>query len=135
MKFLSILSLFLWLSFTTTTSTAFVLLPASLSVPRSSTLLSEKREALSDIDIMCIMNSADLCSYYDECNIEEREALLNRLEEQTDILSERVAMMTCLTKHLKTGDHKHLEDQETQNVKTAILNAVQEQESSSVVLP
>jgi hypothetical protein len=77
------------------------------------------------MDIMCIMNAADLCSYYDECSIEEREALLNRLEEQTDILSERIAMMTCLVKHLKTGDHLHLEDAETANMKAAILKTVE----------
>lgn len=92
---------------------------------RATSRLTEKREALSDMDIMCIMNAADLCSYYDECSIEEREALLNRLEEQTDILSERIAMMTCLVKHLKTGDHLHLEDAETANMKAAILKTVE----------
>jgi len=98
------------------------------------TLLHEKREALSDIDIMCIMNAADLCSYYDQCDIDEREALLNRLEEQTDILSERIAMMTCLVKHLKTGDHMHLEDVETANMKAAILSTV-EMTPSAAAMP
>lgn len=73
---------------------------------------------------MCIMNAADLCSYYDECHLEEREALLNRLEEQTDILSERISMMTCLVRHLKTGDHKHLEEDETATLKSQILETL-----------
>ena len=87
------------------------------------------------MDIMCIMNAADLCSYYDECSIDEREALLNRLEEQTDILSERIAMMTCLTKHLKTGDHLHLEDVETANMKAAILKTVETTPSAAAAMP
>lgn len=97
--------------------------------------MHEKREALSDIDIMCIMNAADLCSYYDECDLEERQALLNRLYEQTDILSERISMMSCLTKHLETGDHKHLEQVETDNLKSAILETVKQYSSSSSSAP
>ena len=52
---------------------------------------------------MCLTNVADLCSYYDECDIEEREALLNRFEEQTEMLAERIAMMSLVTAHLKSG--------------------------------
>ena len=126
MKFLSICSL-LFVSATT----AFT----PVARPASQTMLQEQRKALSDIDIMCIMNAADLCSYYDECDVEEREALLNRLEEQTDILSERIAMMTCLVKHLTTGDHKHLEDDETANMKAAILNTIESTPSVSAAMP
>lgn len=97
--------------------------------------MAEQRKALSDIDIMCIMNAADLCSYYDECDLEEREALLNRLEEQTDILSERIAMMTCLVKHLKTGDHKHLEQVETANLKAAIIATLETTPSAQESAP
>jgi hypothetical protein len=81
-------------------------------------------KVLSDIDIMCIMNAADLCSYYDQCDIEEREALLNRLDEQTDMLAQRIAMMSCLTRHLKTGDHMHLEEDETAKLKATILDTI-----------
>jgi len=73
---------------------------------------------------MCVINAADLCSFYDECDIEEREALLNRFEEQTKILAERIAMMSCLTAHLKTGDHRHLEEEETSKMKAEILEFV-----------
>ena len=85
---------------------------------------AEGERILSDMDIMCIMNQADLCSFYDECDLEEREALLNRFEEQKEILAERIAMMSCLTKHLTTGDHKHLEDEETAKLKAAVLQTV-----------
>jgi hypothetical protein len=81
-------------------------------------------KVLSDIDIMGIMNAADLCSYYEECDIEEREALLNRLEEQSDIMAERIAMMSCLTRHLKTGDQMHLEEDETAKLKATILDTI-----------
>lgn len=76
------------------------------------------------MDIMCIMNAADLCSFYDECDIEERDALLNRLEEQTDILAERIAMLSCLNKHLTTGDHEHLEEGESSKLKSKILGVI-----------
>jgi hypothetical protein len=79
-------------------------------------------KVLSDIDMSCIMNAADLCSYYDQCDIEEREALLNRLEEQTDMLAQRIASMSCLARHLKTGDHMHLEEDETAKLKATILD-------------
>ena len=85
-------------------------------------------EILSDTDIMCIMNAADLCSFYDNCDIEEREAILNRFEEQNDILMGRIAMMTNLIKHLKTGDHKHLEEDETNALKQKIANLVHDAE-------
>lgn len=124
MKFLAVCSLLL----ASASTTAFVMMRPSRPAPHVE--LHEKREALSDMDIMCIMNAADLCSYYDECDLEEREALLNRLEEQTDILSERIAMMTCLMRHLNTGDHKHLEEQETADLKAAILNTVDAAESA-----
>jgi len=80
------------------------------------------REVMSEIDIMCISNAADLCSLYDECDIEEREGFLNRFEEQTNIMAERIATMQSLVKHLKTGDHLHLEPEEVESLKSKILD-------------
>ena len=94
------------------------------STTRPSSTLNAASKILSDIDIMCIMNTTDLCSYYDECDVEERAALINRLEEQTEFLAERLAMMSCLNKHLETGDHQLLQDGETSKLKTKILNMV-----------
>lgn len=79
---------------------------------------------MSDIDIMCLENAADLCSFYEECDIEEREALLNRFADETDIMAERLATMNALVKHLKTGDHQHLEEEEVASFRQKILNLI-----------
>jgi hypothetical protein len=59
---------------------------------------------MTDMDIMCIANAAELCNLYEECDVEEREAIVNRFEEQTDVLSERLATMQVLLHHLRTGE-------------------------------
>ena len=82
------------------------------------------REVMSDMDIMCLENAADLCSYYDECDVEEREATLNRFASETEIMVDRIATMNALVKHLKTGDHKHLEEEEVAQLRQKILDLV-----------
>lgn len=82
------------------------------------------KELMSDMDIMCLENAADLCSFYDECDIEEREALLNRFADETDIMAQRIATMNALVKHLRTGDHQHLEDDEVAVLRNKILDLV-----------
>lgn len=76
------------------------------------------------MDIMCISNAADLCSHYDQCDIDERDALLNRFEEQSEMLAQRLATLQSLTKHLKNGDHLKVTDEEITTLKTKILNSV-----------
>lgn len=82
------------------------------------------KDLMSDIDIMCLENSADLCSYYEECDIEEREAILNRFTSETQIMAERMATLSNLVKHLKTGDHQYLEEGEVADLQAKILNLV-----------
>ena len=82
------------------------------------------KDVMSDIDIMCLENSADLCSLYEECDIEEREALLNRFADETEIMAERIATMNALVKHLKTGDHHHLEEEEVATFRRKIMSLV-----------
>ena len=99
----------------------------SLSTPQSeitSILYSTAKEVMSDMDIMCIANAADLCSHYDQCDIDERDALLNRFEEQSDMLAQRLATLQSLTKHLKNGDHLKATDEEIATLKTKILASV-----------
>jgi len=79
---------------------------------------------MSDVDIMCLENAADLCSLYEECDIEEREALLNRFTDETEIMAERIATITALVKHLKVGDHEILEDEEVATFREKILKLV-----------
>jgi len=82
------------------------------------------KEVMSEIDIMCLENAADLCSLYDECDIDEREALLNRFADETEIMAGRIATMNALVKHLKTGDHEHLADEEVASFSKKILDLV-----------
>ncbi len=114
----------------TTPSAIFSFAPTSCSGPQRSALFS--KEVMSEIDIMCISNAADLCSYYDECDLEERWAFLNRFEEQTEIMAERMATMQSLVRHLTTGDHLHLEDEEVASLKNKIMAAATEDAPSDV---
>ena len=119
-------------AFTQTALAPVVLYPASRAagfapaparlVPVRTTLFS--KEVMSDMDIMCIANAADLCSHYDQCDIDERDALLNRFEEQSDMLAQRLATLQSLTKHLKNGDHLKATDEEIATLKTKILASV-----------
>ena len=52
------------------------------------------------MDMMCITNAAELCDYYDECDIEQREAFLNSLDEQRDLLIDRLALLSIVKKNL-----------------------------------
>ena len=82
------------------------------------------QEVMSEMDLMCLENAADLCSLYDECDLEEREALLTRFQQQTEIMADRIATMQALVKHLKTGDHEHLEHEEVALFTNHILELV-----------
>jgi len=105
------------LAFLVANATAFAPAPRTSSL--ATTLFS--KDVMSDMDIMCIVNAADLCSHYDQCDIEEREAMLNRFEEQTDLLAERMATLQSLTKHLKNGDHMEINDEEIAILKKKLL--------------
>lgn len=113
-------------------SFAPIKLPSPTQTTRRQTGLCAK-ELMSEIDIMCLSNAADLCSYYDECDIEEREALMNRFEEQTDIMAERIATMNALVRHLNTGDHKHLEEEEVSSFKKKIKDLVKKENEAKKV--
>ena len=103
-----------------TRSTAFVFAPKRVEGGKffSKTELPASVTAdnlMTDIDIMCIANTAKLCSLYDECDLEERDAILNRFQEQSNILSERLAMIQVFTDYLNAdvdekGDEEDLSD-------------------------
>ena len=93
------------------------------------------KDLMSDMDIMCLENAADLCSFYEECDIDEREAILNRFADETEIMAERMATLNALVKHLKTGDHQHLDEDEVAALKAKILNLVDTEVSSEGLSP
>ena len=82
------------------------------------------QEVMSEMDIMCLENAAELCSLYDECDLEEREAMLTRFQQQTEIMADRIATMQALVKHLKTGDHEYLKHEEVALFTNHILELV-----------
>jgi len=82
------------------------------------------QKVMSEMDIMCLENAAELCSLYDECDLEEREAMLTRFQQQTEIMADRIATMQALVKHLKTGDHEHLNHDEVALFTNHILELV-----------
>ena len=64
---------------------------------RHSRLLSWKAQMSGDVDTMCIMNAAELCSLESGyCDPEEEEALWNRLESQAHALEVRLEEMRSL---------------------------------------
>jgi len=87
---------------------------------------------MSDMDLMCLENAADLCSFYEECDIDEREAILNRFADETEMMAERMATINALVKHLKTGDHQHLEEEEVAAFQEKILNLVDSEVSGGL---
>ena len=93
------------------------------------------KNVMSDIDLMCLENVADLCSIYEECDLEEREALLNRFAEETAIMAERVATINALVKHLKSGDHQHLEEEEITIFRDKILDLIDMEVEDEVISP
>jgi len=90
------------------------------------------KEVMSEIDIMCLENAADLCSFYEECDIDEREALLNRFADETEIMAGRMATINALVKHLKTGDHQYLNEEEVASFSDKILNLVDTEVTAEV---
>mmetsp|Transcript_5778 Transcript_5778/g.14430 ORF Transcript_5778/g.14430 Transcript_5778/m.14430 type:complete len:133 (-) Transcript_5778:180-578(-) len=93
------------------------------------------KDVMSDIDLMCLENVADVCSFNEECDLEEREALLSRFAEETFIMAERMATMNALVKHLKTGDHQHLGEEEVSIFQEKILNLIDREVSEKVLFP
>lgn len=71
---------------------------------------NSKGEILSDMDMMCIMNAAELCNYYEECDIEQREAFINSLDEQMDLLTYRLAMLRTVKKNLFSPPDDQFDD-------------------------
>eukprot|EP01083_Nonionella_stella_P094868 266276_1 len=62
--------------------------------------------------------------YQAECDVEEREAMILRFEDQADLLARRMAETQCLLSHLKTGDHGVLEEDEVENLKLKIMESM-----------
>jgi hypothetical protein len=54
--------------------------------------VAQKAKLLSEMDNMCIINTANYC-LNEECNLEDNEALINRLEEQSEVLQGRLLEM------------------------------------------
>jgi len=88
--------------------------PAPRLVPHRTTLFS--KEVATELDTMCIANAADLISQ------EEKEELIHRFDEQTEIMAAQIAKMQSVVKVLKRGNDVHLEDGDIINLKNQIIS-------------
>lgn len=70
---------------------------------------------MTDIEMMCVTNMAKFCSLYDECDLEERDAIFNRFEEQSEILADRLAMIRVFTDYLNADVDEKGEEEELTN--------------------
>lgn len=71
--------------------------PLQLQDRRCRNVSSRREQVFDDMDAACIINAANLCSNDDYfCNVDEEEALLNRLESQAHLLEIRLDEMRTL---------------------------------------
>lgn len=66
--------------------------------------LEMTQQQLSEIDSMCVMNTAVYCSE-GECTVDEIEALINQLKDQRDIFKMRMKKMDIMLNELEHANH------------------------------
>lgn len=84
---------------------------------------SLRNQVLDDVDAICIMNAANLCSIDDYfCSLDEEEALLNRLESQAYLLEIRLNEMRGLV--FAMSDRPRLASREIHQVSRPALSEI-----------
>lgn len=66
--------------------------------------LEMTQQQLSEIDSMCVMNTAVYCSE-GECTVDEIDALINQLKDQRDIFKMRMKKMDIMLNELDQANH------------------------------
>mmetsp|Transcript_66756 Transcript_66756/g.192843 ORF Transcript_66756/g.192843 Transcript_66756/m.192843 type:complete len:215 (-) Transcript_66756:8-652(-) len=65
--------------------------PRQMQERRSRSLPPPKAQVMADMDIMCLVNTADLCSREEDmCDLEHEEALMNTLGSQMELMEIRL---------------------------------------------
>mmetsp|Transcript_12335 Transcript_12335/g.22389 ORF Transcript_12335/g.22389 Transcript_12335/m.22389 type:complete len:135 (-) Transcript_12335:297-701(-) len=79
--------------------------PAMTNSIRSgyNTALASK-DILSEIDTMCIMNQAELCSDEGSCDVDDIDALVNQLKDQLEITTGRMKQLDERIAQLEVGN-------------------------------
>jgi len=63
--------------------------------------MSDGKEKLNEIDLMCITNAAIFCAEEeDECDLDQVESIVNQLNDQSEILQEELTTLEDLDKNL-----------------------------------
>jgi len=72
------------------------------SKPATTSLgMSDGKEKLNEIDLMCITNAAIFCAEEeDECDLDQVESIVNQLNDQSEILQEELTTLEDLDKNL-----------------------------------
>lgn len=93
----------------------FVTPTIGLSKPATTSLeMSDGKEKLNEIDTMCIMNAAIFCAEEeDECELDQVEAIVNQLNDQSEILQEELTTLEDIDKNLSKFKGAHLSSTES----------------------
>lgn len=85
------------------------------SKPATTSLeMSDGKEKLNEIDTMCIMNAAIFCAEEeDECELDQVEAIVNQLNDQSEILQEELTTLEDIDKNLSKFKGAHLSSTES----------------------
>lgn len=85
---------------------------------------SRREQVLDDMDAMCIINAANLCSNDDYfCNVDDKDALLNRLESQAHLLEIRLDEMRELVFAL--SDRPRVARRDIRHIPSPVLNEIE----------
>ena len=83
-------------------------------------------KVLNEIDTTYIMNTAESC-IEEECDLEDKEALRNTLDEQVALLERRIGSMKFLSSKLRAKNSKgvpHARDEEIESLMHSIESAL-----------
>jgi hypothetical protein len=104
---------------------AFAFSSPALTFKRStSTSIHATSFPLNDIDTMCIMNIAEFCAS-EECSLDDREALIARIEEQRDLHTGIVNDLDEALRHLNSSEQAMPGDSNVASLMESVQRALQ----------
>mmetsp|Transcript_25206 Transcript_25206/g.37115 ORF Transcript_25206/g.37115 Transcript_25206/m.37115 type:complete len:138 (-) Transcript_25206:273-686(-) len=83
--------------------------------------LKMSKEQLSEIDAMCVMNTATYC-IDGECSLEDVDALINQLEDQRDILSQQLDNLNVFLEDLGVANEPKESERDVDFLKKSMQN-------------
>eukprot|EP00542_Grammatophora_oceanica_P015349 CAMPEP_0194049736 /NCGR_PEP_ID=MMETSP0009_2-20130614/30865_1 /TAXON_ID=210454 /ORGANISM="Grammatophora oceanica, Strain CCMP 410" /LENGTH=236 /DNA_ID=CAMNT_0038695955 /DNA_START=22 /DNA_END=732 /DNA_ORIENTATION=- len=106
------------------------------SAPAYRSKAARNMNLMNDMDTTAILNVADLCTedLSDECDLDERDALINTLESQIEILKDRVVELDQVIQDVKSISHHEVMADDVKSLFKSI-QAVLNVESKDMGLP